>query len=114
MNATMYEELHCRLMNFVHIQRKVFEHDLEFEDNECIKHLYYFCDHDSYEQFEEKFYDISSTSFKNHPQLLSMKTNIHLTPKQFFSPNTLFNGWAIKNVTLCILPISHSFFILMN
>ena len=24
------------------------------------------------------------------------------------------NGWAIKNVTFCILTISHSFFILMN
>ena len=25
-----------------------------------------------------------------------------------------YNGWAIKNVTFCILTISHSFFILMN
>ena len=36
------------------------------------------------------------------------------TPQTIYSPLSWSNGWAIKNVTLCILTISHSLFILTN
>ncbi|CAF3676623.1 unnamed protein product [Rotaria sordida] len=89
MNDTVYEKLRCRLLNFIDIQRKMLDHDLELEQNERIQHLYYLYDYGPYKQFEEKFHNIWSTYIKNDSQRTSTNTKILLNAKHIFSLNTL-------------------------
>ena len=72
---------------------------------------------------EDKFFDgndLKKTIINYMPQLHQLAFNIRsmveLNNFLHFPTNEAIqcNGWAIKNVTICILVISHSFFVLTN